>query len=195
MIYKKLHISLIFGNLVKLKPLSTNPRMCNLYTKFVKILEICKQFSHNLVNEQGNIPSRGTMPKFSDLEVVALSLAAESESIDSEKWLFDYKLQEYKDKIPNLISRRQFNDRRKRQKCLKLRNVLLWNKKRMVIISASLILPFLLRVLGAFGEGFESESSFFVQFQLIFFAEIICNTIDSHNFADNFQRIILLLYD
>lgn len=53
------------------------------------------------------------MPKFSDLEVVALSLAAESESIDSEKWLFDYKLQEYKDKIPNLISCRQLNDRRK----------------------------------------------------------------------------------
>jgi len=53
------------------------------------------------------------MPKFSDLEVVALSLTAESESIDSEKWLFDYKLQEYKDKIPNLISRRQFNARRK----------------------------------------------------------------------------------
>ena len=114
MIYKKLHISLIFSNLVNPKPLSTNPRMCNLYTKFVKILEICKQFSHNLVNEQGNIPRRGPMPKFSDLEVVALSLTAESESIDSEKWLFDYKLQEYKDKIPNLISRRQFNDRRKR---------------------------------------------------------------------------------
>ena len=94
MIYKKLHISLIFSNLVKLKPLSTNPRMCNLYTKFVKILEICKQFSHNLVNKQGNIPRRGPMPKFSDLEVVALSLTAESESIDSEKWLFDYKLQE-----------------------------------------------------------------------------------------------------
>ena len=52
-----------------------------------------------------------------------------------------------------------------------------------------------IRVLGAFGEGFESESSFFVQFQLIFFAEIICNTIDSHNFADKFQRIVLLLYD
>ena len=113
MIYKKLHISLIFSNLVKSKPLSTNPRMCNLYTKFVKILEICKQFSHNLVNEQGNIPRRGPMPKFSDLEVVALSLTAESEIIDSEKWLFDYKLQEYKDKIPNLISRRQFNDHRK----------------------------------------------------------------------------------
>ena len=46
--------------------------------------------------------------------MVALSLTAESESIDSEKWLFDYKLQEYKDSIPNLISRRQFNDRRKK---------------------------------------------------------------------------------
>ena len=87
--------------------------MHNLYTKFVKILEICKLFSENLVNEYGNIPRRGPIPKFSDLEVVALSLAAESESINSEKWLFEYRLQEYKDKLPTLISRRQFNDRRK----------------------------------------------------------------------------------
>jgi hypothetical protein len=76
--------------------------MHNLYTKFVKILGICKQFSNNLVNEQGNIPRRGPVPKFSDLEIVALSLAAEAESIDSEKWLFEYKLQEYKARIPNL---------------------------------------------------------------------------------------------
>ena len=68
----------------------------------------------NLVNEFGNIPRRGPIPKFSDLEVVALALTAEAESIDSEKWLFEYKLQEYKDDIPNLISRRQFNDRRKK---------------------------------------------------------------------------------
>ena len=87
--------------------------MHNLYTKFVKILEICKLFSENLVNEYGNIPRRDPIPKFSDLEVVALSLAAESESINSEKWLFEYRLQEYKDKLPTLISRRQFNDRRK----------------------------------------------------------------------------------
>ena len=92
--------------------------MYNLYTKFVKILEICKQFSENLVNESGNVPRRGPVPKFSDLEVVALSLTAETESIDSEKWLFDYKLQEYKDSIPNLISRRQFNDRRKKTAAL-----------------------------------------------------------------------------
>ena len=66
------------------------------------------------MNEQGNVPRRGPVPKFSDLEIVALSLAAEAESIDSEKWLFEYKLQEYRDWIPNLISRRQFNDRRKK---------------------------------------------------------------------------------
>ena len=32
---------------------------------------------------------------------MALSLTAETESIDSEKWLFDYKLQEHKDSILN----------------------------------------------------------------------------------------------
>ena len=64
----------------------------------------------------------------------------------------------------------------------------------MVIISASLILPFLLRVLGVFGEGFESESAFFVQFQLIFFAEIVCNTINSRNFADKIHRGLFCHY-
>ena len=98
-------MSLIFSNLVVIKTLSSNHRMYNLYAKFVKILEICKQFSENLVNDSGNVPRRGPVPKFSDLEVVALSLTAETESIDSEKWLFDYKLQEYKDSIPNPISR------------------------------------------------------------------------------------------
>ena len=49
--------------------------MYNLYTKFVKILEIFKQFSENLVNESGNVPRRGPVPKFSDLEVVALWLS------------------------------------------------------------------------------------------------------------------------
>ena len=55
--------------------------------------------------------------------MVALSLTAETESIDSEKCLFDYKLQEYKANIPNLISRRLFNDRRKKTAglCEKLR--------------------------------------------------------------------------
>ena len=60
--------------------------MYNLYTKFIKILEISKQFSENLVNESGNVPRRGPVPKFSDLEMVALSLTAEAESIISRKF-------------------------------------------------------------------------------------------------------------
>ena len=57
-------MSLIFSNLVVIKTLSSNHRMNNLYTKFVKILEICKQFSENLVNDSGNVPRRGPVPKF-----------------------------------------------------------------------------------------------------------------------------------
>ena len=86
---KKLYISLIFSNLVVSKTLSPNHRMYNLYTKFVKILEICKQFSENLVNELGNVPRRGPVPKFSDLEVVALSLTAETDA--AEKRCAEYR--------------------------------------------------------------------------------------------------------
>ena len=38
-------MSLIFSNLARPKTLKTNQLMYNIYTKFVKILEICKQFS------------------------------------------------------------------------------------------------------------------------------------------------------
>ena len=48
-------MSLIFSNLVVFKTLSPNHRMYNLYAKFVKILEICKQLSENLVNDSGNL--------------------------------------------------------------------------------------------------------------------------------------------
>ena len=62
--------------------------MHNLYAIFAKFLDICKMFSADLVNEKGNIPRRGVVPKFSDLEVISLSLAAESIGIDSESFLF-----------------------------------------------------------------------------------------------------------
>ncbi len=44
-------MSSIFSNLVVFNTLSSNRRVYNFYTKFVKKLEICKQFSENLVNE------------------------------------------------------------------------------------------------------------------------------------------------
>lgn len=66
---KKLRISLIFSNLVVFKSLSSNHRMHNLYTKFVKILEICKQFSENLVNAQGNM-SRKYVPSWAKAQIL-----------------------------------------------------------------------------------------------------------------------------
>lgn len=86
--------------------------MRNLAANLVKILDICKKFSKNLVDERGNMPRRGVVPRFSDLEVIALSLYQEIFSIDSESYFFSL-LEKHKDELPNLISRRQYNDRRK----------------------------------------------------------------------------------
>lgn len=86
--------------------------MHNLYAIFARFLDICKQMAGNLVNEHGNIPRRGVIPKFSDLEVVALSLTSEAIGIDTEALLF-VKLQEYSKELHHLISRRGYNDRRK----------------------------------------------------------------------------------
>ena len=87
--------------------------MRNLTANFGKNLDICKKFSKNLVNERGNLPRRGVVPHFSDLEVIALSLTAEKFSIDSESLLFSLLEEYHKTDLPNLISRRQYNDRRK----------------------------------------------------------------------------------
>jgi hypothetical protein len=70
--------------------------MHNLKANFDKMLDICKQFGKEFTNERGNISRRGAVPRFSDLEVIALSLTAEALSIDSENLLFvklstDYK--------------------------------------------------------------------------------------------------------
>ncbi len=80
---------------------------------FAKYLEICKHFGDNLVNEKGNQPRLGVVSRFSDLEVKALSLAAESIGIDSENNLFAKLFSEYHTQMQNLISKRQYNDRRK----------------------------------------------------------------------------------
>ena len=81
---KKLHISKIFSNLEHPTFKLYNLIMCNLYTKFVNFLEICKNFSKDLVTDAGNIRRPGPVPRFSDLEVIALGMAAEAEGIDSE---------------------------------------------------------------------------------------------------------------
>lgn len=56
---------IFFSNLVVFKSLSPNHSMHNLYTKFFKILEVCKPFSNKFVNEKGNIPCARIIGKIS----------------------------------------------------------------------------------------------------------------------------------
>lgn len=111
---KKLHNSQIISKLVVTKLLRTIILlMRNFIANFVRILRICKDFAGNRVNEFGNIPRCGVVPKFSDLEVIALGITAEAFGFDSENLLFHRLHHECKEDLPNLISRRQFNARRK----------------------------------------------------------------------------------
>lgn len=111
---KKLHILLKISKLEVTKPLITIIiYMRNFIANYVRILGICKDFAKNRVNALGNVPRRGVVPKFSDLEVIALGITAEAFSFDSENLLFYRLNKECKNDLPNLISRRQFNARRK----------------------------------------------------------------------------------
>jgi len=87
--------------------------MHNIKTNFDKILVIIKDILGDEINEKGNYVRRGTIPRFSDVEVIALSFTAECLSIDSENYLFSKLNKEYKTGFKNMISRRQYNDRRK----------------------------------------------------------------------------------
>ena len=87
--------------------------MHNIKTNFDKILGVVKDILCDEINENGNYLRRGTKPRFSDIEVIALSLTAECLSIDSENYLFSKLNKEYKKEFKNMISRRQYNDRRK----------------------------------------------------------------------------------
>ena len=87
--------------------------MHNIKTNFDKIIGLIKDILADEINEKGNYLRRGTRPKFSDIEVIALSLTAECLSIDSENYLFSKLNKEYQFEFENMISRRQYNDRRK----------------------------------------------------------------------------------
>lgn len=111
---KKLHKLQIISKLVVSKLLSTIAlHMRTFIANFVRILGFCKEFAGNRVNEHGNVPGCGVVPKFSDLEVIALGIIAETFGFDSGNLLFHRLQHECKENLPNLISRRQFNARRK----------------------------------------------------------------------------------
>ena len=87
--------------------------MHNLAVNFGKMLYICKHFGKEFTSDKGNFPRCGVVPRFSDLEVIALNLTAEALSIDSENLLFSKLNSDYTMDFPHFISCRQYNDRRK----------------------------------------------------------------------------------
>lgn len=74
--YNKLCILLIFSKLKVIIPLINKYHMHNLYAIFAKFLNICKQITGNLVNESGNVPRRGVVPRFSNIEIVEVNMAS-----------------------------------------------------------------------------------------------------------------------
>ncbi|MCD6012787.1 MAG: family transposase [Flavipsychrobacter sp.] len=87
--------------------------MYSIKAAFDKILPIIKETLGTQCPETGNFLRPGLKPRFTDIEVIALSITAECLSIDSENRLFTILHTEYKNDFPNLLSRRQYNDRRK----------------------------------------------------------------------------------
>lgn len=74
----KLHNLQIINKLVAATPLTAiSLLMRNFMAKVIRIIGICKDFTANRVNELGNVPRCGVVPKFSDLEVIALGITAE----------------------------------------------------------------------------------------------------------------------
>lgn len=87
--------------------------MHDIKANFDIILEKLKFLFSATLTEQGNLKRRGSLPQFSDIEIVSLNLTAEYLSIDSENLLFKKLKSDYKTAFPHLISRSQYN-RRKR---------------------------------------------------------------------------------
>lgn len=97
---------------------------------FDKIVGILQEVLGEEIPASGNLLRPGPKPKFTDLEVVALSLTAECMGIDSENYLFAKINTTYKESFCGMISRRQFNDRRK--------NLFNWQEKIRGLIAARL---------------------------------------------------------
>lgn len=80
--------------------------------KVDEIMKICERALSADMDKSGNIPRQGPKPRCSDCFILAISVLAEFEGIDSENHLIA-RLQKHKKAFPHLISRRQYNDRRR----------------------------------------------------------------------------------
>jgi len=68
----------------------------------------------NHVTKEGNFLKYGRKPKFSDIDIITLSLVSEALGIDSENYLFGKLKKDFSDDFPNLIHRSQYNVRIKK---------------------------------------------------------------------------------
>ena len=87
--------------------------MHNIKNNFDKILQTIKSFPINDFDGSGNINRPGPKPKFTDLEIISLSLTSEYMSIDSENLLYKKIKSCHLLDFPNLIDRTQYNRRKK----------------------------------------------------------------------------------
>jgi len=87
--------------------------MHNLRQNFDIVLPIVQELLEKDVNKAGNVPRPGPNPKFSDCEVITLSLVSDSILIDSEHYLFKKLHRKHKADFPNLIERSVYNKRRR----------------------------------------------------------------------------------
>lgn len=88
--------------------------MHNIKKTFDKFYMIIRNLLKDTLDRNGNFAKVGRTPKFSDIEVIALSLASEALAIDSENNLFVKLNTEYKKQFPNLIQRSKYNIRRRK---------------------------------------------------------------------------------
>jgi hypothetical protein len=88
--------------------------MHNIKTNFDKFYSIVYNILKNQVTKEGNFLKCGRKPKFSDLDIITLSLVSEALGIDSENYLFGKLEKDFSNDFPNLIHRSQYNIRRKK---------------------------------------------------------------------------------
>jgi hypothetical protein len=79
---------------------------------FNTLLPIVKLTLNPIVDGLGNIPHSGPKPRLSDIEIITLSLTADTLAFDSENYLFD-RLFKYKP-LPKMIHRTVYNRRRRK---------------------------------------------------------------------------------
>ncbi len=88
--------------------------MHDIKKAFDQFQPIVAEMFHKDTDRHGNFQKPGRPPRFSDVDLLTLSLVAESLSIDSEHALFQRLQSDYQAEFPTLIDRSGYNVRRRK---------------------------------------------------------------------------------